>query len=76
VFEIALAALVYSVIKKPGQTAAQQLGAIGTLFAIWAAPSVLVHFIGQHFERRFSWFDRRIRPTEPQVNSSGQSTSV
>lgn len=64
-FEIALAALVYSVIKKPGQTPAQQMGAIGTLFAIWAVPSVFVHFLGQHFERRFSRFDSRVGPIRP-----------
>jgi hypothetical protein len=58
-FEIALAALVYSVTNKPGQTPTQQLGATGTLFAIWAVPSVFVHFLGQQLERRFSWFDRK-----------------
>jgi hypothetical protein len=61
-FEIALAALVYSAITKPGQTPAQQIGAVGTLFALWAVPAVFVHLLGQHFERRFSWFDRRLNP--------------
>ncbi|SRR5216684_2024459 len=74
-FEIGLAGLVYSVIKKPGQTAAQQMGAIGTLFAIWAVPSVFVHLLGQHFERRFSWYDRRVGSAGPQVESSAQSQS-
>lgn len=72
-FEIALAALVYSVIKKQGQTPVQQMGAIGTLFAIWAFPSIFVHFLGQHFERRFSWFDRRIGPAETQADSHARS---
>lgn len=58
--ELTLAALVYCVITKPGQSPAQQLGAIGTLFAVWAVPAAFVHLLGQHLERRFSHFDRRI----------------
>jgi len=58
-FELILAALVYFVIKKSGQSPEQQLGAIGTLFALWAVPAVFVHLLGQHLERRFSHFDRR-----------------
>lgn len=59
--ELALSALVYSVITKPGQTPTQQLGAIGALFAIWALPATFVHLLGQHLERRFSHFDRKVR---------------
>src|SRR6266436_5539194 len=55
--EIALAALAYCVITKPGQSAAHQLAAIGWLFAIWAIPSALVHLHGQLLERRFSRYD-------------------
>lgn len=62
--ELTLAVLVYFVIRKPGQTAEQQLGAIGGLFAIWAAPAVFVHLLGQHLERRFSRFDERLVPTQ------------
>jgi hypothetical protein len=58
--EIVLAVLAYLVVTKPGQTPAQQLGAIGALFALWAAPSVGVHLLGQHLERRFSQYDRRV----------------
>lgn len=63
--ELALAALTYCVITKPGQSPQQQLGAIGALFAVWALPAVLVHLLGQHLERRFSRFDRRILPAAP-----------
>lgn len=58
-FELALAALVYCVIKKPGQSPEQQLGAIGGLFAFWAVPAVFVHFLGQHLERRFAQYDEK-----------------
>jgi hypothetical protein len=58
--ELILAVLVYFVIMKPGQTPEQQLGAMGALFAIWAAPSVFVHLLGQHLERQFSQYDRRV----------------
>ena len=55
--ELELAALVYCVITKGDQPAVQQLGAVGTLLAIWVVPAVFVHLLGQHLERRFSRFD-------------------
>jgi hypothetical protein len=55
--ELALAALAYCVITKPGQSGVQQLGALGSLFALWAVPSVFVHLLGQFLERRFSKYD-------------------
>jgi hypothetical protein len=58
--ELTLAGLVYCVITRPGLTARQQLSSIGVLFAVWALPSIFVHLLGQHLERRFSWFDRRV----------------
>ncbi len=61
VLEVALAALVYCVLTKPGQTPAHQIGAIGLLFAIWAAPSVFVHLLAQHLERRFSRYDQKLK---------------
>lgn len=60
ILEIALALLVYFVTRKPGQTSEQELGAIGTLFALWATPAMFVHLLGQHLERRFSLYDRRV----------------
>ena len=60
VLELTLAALAYCTVTKPGQSSAQQVGAIGLLFAIWASPAVLVHLLGQHLERRFSRFDERV----------------
>jgi hypothetical protein len=60
--EIALAALAYCVIAKPGQSPTHQLAAIGVLFAVWATPSMFVHLISQHLERRFSRYDLKIRP--------------
>jgi hypothetical protein len=59
--ELALAALAYCVITKPGQSSTHQLGAIGLLFAVWATPSVFVHLLAQHLERRFSRYDVRLR---------------
>jgi len=62
--ELSLAALVYSVISKSEKSATQQLGAVSVLLAIWAIPAVFVHLIGQHLERRFSHFDRRLTDTD------------
>jgi hypothetical protein len=61
--ELVLAALIYCILTKSGKSAEQQLSAIGVLFAIWATPAVFVHLIGQHLERRFSHFDRRLART-------------
>jgi hypothetical protein len=58
--ELALAALVFCVITKPEQTPEHQLGAIGFLFAIWSVPSVFVHLLAQHLERRFSRYDQKL----------------
>lgn len=58
--ELALAALIYPLIAKSNQSASQQLGLIAVLLAIWAIPAVFVHLVGQHLERRFSHYDRRL----------------
>ena len=58
--ELTLAALVYCVISKEGQLPYQQLSAVGILLAIWAIPSMFVHLVGQHLERRFSRYDNRL----------------
>jgi hypothetical protein len=69
--ELGLAALSYCVITKAGQTPSQQLGALGALFALWAAPSMFVHLLGQHLERRFSKFDAKLeRLKRPQGTSA------
>ena len=60
-----LASLSFCIVTKPGQSHVQQLGAIGTLFAVWAVPSAFVHLLGQHLERRFSHFDRRVGDVVP-----------
>jgi len=57
--ELALAALVVCVVSGQ-QPPSQKLGYIGLLFAIWASPAVFVHLLGQHLERRFSHYDRRV----------------
>jgi hypothetical protein len=61
--ELELAALVYCVITMPSQTPVQQLGNVGTLLALWTIPAMFVHLLGQHLERRFSRFDRRLEET-------------
>lgn len=58
--ELALAALVVCVVSGQQQPD-QKLGYVGLLFAIWAGPAVFVHLLGQHLERRFSHYDRRVR---------------
>jgi hypothetical protein len=69
ILELTLAALVYCAVTKPGQSPAQQLGAIGVLLALWAIPALFVHLLGQHLERRFSRFDQRINAALPQVGT-------
>jgi hypothetical protein len=66
ILEIALATLTYCVIAKPEQLKPEELpshklGEIGVLFAIWATPSIFVHLLSQHLERRFSRYDQRIK---------------
>lgn len=61
VLEIILAALCYSVIDGMSWSPEKQLSALGILFAIWALPSMFVHLLGQHLERRFSWYDQRLK---------------
>ena len=58
--EFALAGLALCVLGKPGQSPARQLSTIGMLFALWSLPAVFVHLLGQHLERRFSHYDRRL----------------
>lgn len=59
--EIVLAVLACCVITKPGQSPQMQLGALGFLFSLWAIPSVFVHLLAQHLERRFSRYEQRLR---------------
>jgi hypothetical protein len=46
------------------ESATNRLAMIGILFALWAFPALFIHFIGQHIERRFSCYDRKVKPTE------------
>lgn len=67
-FELALAALVSCLVAKPRQSPAQQIGAIGALFALWSIPAVFVHLLGQHLERRFSRFDERLNAAQARTS--------
>jgi hypothetical protein len=67
--ELGLAGLGYCVITKGGQTATQQLDALAALFALWASPSVFVHLLGQHLERRFSKFDSKLTKLKAQQSA-------
>ncbi len=60
VLELVLAGACYGVIRVFEEDAVIALSVIGVLLVIWSAPSVLVHLLGQHLERRFSLFDRRL----------------
>jgi hypothetical protein len=73
VAELELAALVYCIVAKPGQVPVQQLGNVGTLLALWTVPAMFVHLVGQHLERRFSRFDRRLQET-PQTSEAVEIT--
>jgi len=60
ILELALAALVYEAISLQGLSGERQLSRIAVIFAIWAIPAIFVHLIGQHLERRFSLYDRKV----------------
>lgn len=61
VLEITLAGLCYSIlVANEEKEALLKLASIGVLLVIWALPAMFVHFIGQHIERRFSWYDRKV----------------
>lgn len=71
VLEVTLAGLCYLLLLAyKSESASFQLSLLGILFAIWAIPAVFVHLIGQHLERRFSWYDRKVSP-QPQGPSKG-----
>jgi hypothetical protein len=73
--ELALAALVSLVIQGKNQTPEDQLSAVGALFALWAAPAVFVHLLGQHLERRFSQYDRRVEEARTgKTQKTGENT--
>jgi len=61
VLELILAAFCFCLLKAFSQESAEfKISAIGVLLSIWALPAMFVHFLGQHIERRFSWYDRRL----------------
>jgi hypothetical protein len=64
VLELTLASLCYLLLVAcKDQSASYQLTALGLLFAVWALPAMFIHLVGQHIERRFSWYDRKVNPT-------------
>lgn len=58
--EIVLAATCYGIVRIPGLSGAEVLALLGAFLAVWSAPAVLVHLLGQYLERRYSIFDRRL----------------
>lgn len=62
ILEITLAGLCYGVlVANEGKSASYKLAAIGILLVIWAVPAMFIHLMGQHLERRFSWYDKRVK---------------
>ncbi len=59
--ELVLAALVYCVVTKPAPSPKYELGAIGLLLGIWTTPSIFVHLLAQHLERRFSRYEQKLK---------------
>jgi len=62
ILELTLAGLAYQVLtafKTEGTS--YQLAAVGVLFAVWGLPAMFIHLVGQHIERRFSWYDRKLK---------------
>lgn len=63
VLELVLAGLCYLVLSTfADKDQTYQLAAIAVLLAVWALPAVFSHLVGQHIERRFSWYERRVSP--------------
>lgn len=59
VLEVALAGLTMCAVSKPGLSGRQQIAVAGVLFALWAAPSLGVHWLAEAIEARFSRFADR-----------------
>lgn len=53
--ELSLCPIVYVALKNQGQLV--DFAYVSTLLMIWIIPSALVHYLGQHLERRFSLFN-------------------
>jgi hypothetical protein len=60
--ELGLAAACYGIVRLPKFDGPEVLSVLGALFALWSVPAVFVHLLGQHLERRYSIFDRRLPP--------------
>lgn len=58
--ELALAAACYGIVRLPRLDGPEVLSVLGALLAMWSVPAVFVHLLGQHLERRYSIFDRRL----------------
>lgn len=58
--EIILAATCYGIVRLPNLSGPEVLSVLGALFALWSVPAVFVHLLGQHLERRYSIFDRKL----------------
>lgn len=69
VLELILASLCYCILVSSGKSAEINLAMIGVVFSIWAIPAMFIHFVGQHVERRFSWFDKRLNAAETKASS-------
>lgn len=61
ILEIILSGLCFCLVSVKGKSPIELISSIGILFALWALPSFFIHMAGQHLERRFSLFDRRVK---------------
>lgn len=61
ILELILAAFCFCLLKAFSQESATfKVSAIGVLLSFWALPAMFVHFLGQHIERSFSLYDKKI----------------
>ena len=58
--ELILAAGCYGVVALPNVKGSEALSIVAILLALWSMPAIFVHMLGQHLERRYSLFDRRL----------------
>lgn len=40
----------------------EQLAALGVLLGLWSVPAMFIHHLGQEIERRFSWYEKSVKP--------------
>ena len=65
ILEMILATVCYGIVALWPADGVKTLSLIAFIFVIWSFPAMFVHMVGQHLERRFSIFDRKLGGDKP-----------